>query len=212
MLKRRSGRSAARLARLVRDQEVGGSTPLAPTISFTRLFLITVIIVACLALAACTPAPKYRTHPIEERGGPETVLRREGIPQLGIRLAPPVQSFARSRVTSPFGTSADPGSRGRRHDGIDIKASANEKILAAAAGTVTFAGRQRGYGNVVMVDHGGGIVTVYAHLFYACVRKGDRVGAGATIGRAGKRGTATGVHLHFEVRLNGVAIDPAPYL
>ena len=169
--------------------------------------------IACFALAACTPAPKFRTHPIEERGGgPETVSHAEGIPALGIKLAPPIQNFTHSRVISPFGTSADPGPRGRRHDGIDIKASAGEEVLAAAGGTVVFAGRQRGYGNVVMVDHGAGIVTLYAHLFYACVRKGDRVGAGATIGRAGKRGTATGVHLHFEVRVNGVAIDPAPYL
>ena len=168
--------------------------------------------IAFFAFAACTPAPKYRTHPIREPDGPEIVPQREGIPALGISLAPPVHDFIRSRVTSPFGTGADPGSRGRRHDGVDIKARAGEEILAAAGGTVIFAGRQRGYGNVIMVDHGAGIVTVYAHLFYACVRKGDRVGAGATIGRAGKRGTATGVHLHFEVRRRGVAIDPAPYL
>ena len=198
---------------LVRDQEVGGSTPLAPTKSFLRRALIPITTITCFALAACTPAPKFRAHPVEERsGGRETVPRPAGVPILGIKLGPPVQNFTRSRIISPFGTSADPGARGRRHDGIDIKASGGEKVLAAAGGTVVFAGRQRGYGNIVMIDHGAGIVTAYAHLFYACVRKGDRIGAGATIGRAGKRGTATGVHLHFEVRVNGVAIDPAPYL
>jgi murein DD-endopeptidase MepM/ murein hydrolase activator NlpD len=168
--------------------------------------------IACFALAACAPAPKYRAHPIEERGGPEIVPRNESVPALAITLAPPVENFTHGRITSPFGTSAVPGTRGRRHDGVDIKARAGEKVLAAADGRVTFAGRQHGYGNLVIIDHGGGVVTVYAHLFYACVRKGDRVGTGDTIGRAGKRGTATGVHLHFEVRRNGVAIDPAPYL
>jgi murein DD-endopeptidase MepM/ murein hydrolase activator NlpD len=64
----------------------------------------------------------------------------------------------------------------------------------------------------VIVDHGGGISTLYAHLFYATVRRGEAVGAGETVGRAGRRGSATGTHLHFELRRNGAAIDPAPHL
>ena len=98
------------------------------------------------------------------------------------------------------------------HEGIDIKARPGEEIIAAASGSVAFAGRQRGYGNVVIVDHGSGIRTLYAHLFYACVRRGELVGAGQRIGRAGKRGSATGTHLHFEVRRRGTALDPTPYL
>jgi len=111
------------------------------------------MMIAFFALASCTPAPKYRAHLIAEPGGREIVPQREGIPALGIKLAPPVQNFTHSRITSPFGTTAGPGSRGRRHDGVDIKARAGEEILAAAGGTVIFAGRQRGYGNVIMVDH-----------------------------------------------------------
>jgi murein DD-endopeptidase MepM/ murein hydrolase activator NlpD len=169
--------------------------------------------IACLVLAACTPAPKYRSHPLREEGTLlESVHRDDSIPALGIKLEPPVHNFTASRVTSPFGTAAEPGARGRRHDGIDIKAASAEPVYAAAAGSIVFAGRQRGYGNVVIIDHGDSLTTVYAHLFYACVRKGDRVVKGETIGRAGKRGRATGTHLHFEVRRGGGPLDPAPYL
>jgi hypothetical protein len=245
MLTIRSGRSAARLARLVRDQEVGGSTPLAPTnlIAYairhmnrcgshpndrsrsadisgrTRLKAgIFAFAAACIAFGAaspllmsgCTPAPKYLagsgTRPLEDR---ETDSPCGRSPALGIRLYPPVKGFRLARITSPFGFRA---SDGRRHDGVDIKARPGEEILAAASGSVAFSGRMSGYGNVVILDHGNGISSLYAHLFYASVRKGESVGVGETIGRAGKRGRATGTHLHFEVRRNGAPIDPVPHL
>jgi murein DD-endopeptidase MepM/ murein hydrolase activator NlpD len=95
---------------------------------------------------------------------------------------------------------------------VDIKAGQGEEILAAASGKVAFSGHKRGYGTVVIVDHGNGVSTLYAHLFYASVRKGESIGAGETIGRAGRRGRATGTHLHFEVRYQGSPIDPVPHL
>ena len=182
--------------------------------SFMRTILIPIAVTILLALSACTPSPKYRARPPEpEPATSDAASRGEGIPTLSVRLLPPVRDFHIRRITSAFGSRSNPRSAGsRRHDGIDIKATAGEEIIAAAAGVVVFAGRQRGYGNVVIIDHGGGTTTLYAHLFYARVRRGESVAAGETIGRAGKRGSATGTHLHFEVRHGGTALDPAPYL
>ena len=81
-------------------------------------------------------------------------------------------------------------------------------MLAAGDGVVVFAGRQGGYGNVVYVDHGGGVVTRYAHLRRIETKKDASVTAGERIGQVGSTGRATGPHLHFEVRLDGRAVDP----
>jgi murein DD-endopeptidase MepM/ murein hydrolase activator NlpD len=158
----------------------------------------------------CAPAPKYRAHAETRSLAAQDTARRDGgIPDLGMRLSPPVKGFSTARITSPFGS---PPSNDRRHDGVDIKAASGEEILAAASGTVAMSGRKRGYGTVVILDHGNGVSTLYAHLFYASVREGESIGAGETVGRAGKRGRATGTHLHFEVRRNGSPIDPVPHL
>ena len=206
MLGYRSGRSAARLARLLREQEVGGSTPLAPTIFF--------ILVLSVLLSSCTPAPRYYAKKAESQQVIEQTIAAAGDSTVrALRLAPPVKHFTRSRITSPFGARNNPRRSGREfHEGIDIKANGGEEIVAAAAGTVAFAGKQRGYGTMVVLDHGSGVSTVYAHLFYANVRKREGVSAGQNIGRAGKRGAATGTHLHFEIRRGGKALDPMPHL
>jgi murein DD-endopeptidase MepM/ murein hydrolase activator NlpD len=174
------------------------------------LIFIVVGIVSLYGMNGCAPAPKYRAH--EETGAAaaqETAPLDDGIPDLGIRFYPPVKGFSPARLTSPFGR---PPSNIRRHDGVDIKAAQGEEILAAASGTVVFSGRKRGYGTVVILDHGNGVSTLYAHLFYASVRKGESIGAGEPVGRAGKRGRATGTHLHFELRRDGSPIDPVPHL
>jgi hypothetical protein len=191
---------------LLGQQEVGGSIPLGPRMSF----LLTLFIL----FASCTPAPKYCVKRGEAQRDIERPAGAEGDSMLSaLRIAPPVKQFAPSRITSPFGARNDPRHGGRAfHEGVDIKAGAGEEIIAAAAGTVVLSGRQRGYGNVVIIDHGGGVRTLYAHLFYASVRKGERVSAGQTVGHAGKRGSATGTHLHFEMRLHGRALDPVPHL
>jgi murein DD-endopeptidase MepM/ murein hydrolase activator NlpD len=176
--------------------------------------LLLFAIIFCVDLGACASTPKYCSHAPQSR--PSAVERsptETGIPKLAIRLSPPVRNYSERRITSTFGHRwGQDLSRKKRHEGVDIKAGAGEEIIAAASGTVVFSGHQHGYGNIVIIDHGNEIATAYAHLFYACVRKGESVEAGQRIGRAGKRGSATGVHLHFEVRLRGDAIDPAPHL
>jgi murein DD-endopeptidase MepM/ murein hydrolase activator NlpD len=116
-------------------------------------------------------------------------------------------------VTSPFGARTSPTTGAQEfHQGIDIGAAQGTPIRAAASGTVTFAGQMSGYGNVVILSHAGGLETRYAHQSAMSVTAGQTVAAGEVIGAVGATGEATGPHLHFEVRLNGVAVDPVPYL
>ncbi|MFO1408110.1 MAG: peptidoglycan DD-metalloendopeptidase family protein [Steroidobacteraceae bacterium] len=99
----------------------------------------------------------------------------------------------------------------RAHKGTDYAAPTGTKVWAAGAGRVVFAGRKGGYGNVIMIDHGRGITTVYGHLsrFAKSLRPGRTVGQGDTIGYVGMTGLATGPHLHYEYRVNGVQRNPA---
>jgi murein DD-endopeptidase MepM/ murein hydrolase activator NlpD len=104
---------------------------------------------------------------------------------------------------------------GRMHLGIDVGILASLDVRSATSGTVTDAGwltGYEGYGNVVMVDAGGGYTVLYAHLSEAAVVPGQWVAAGDPIGQAGCTGSCTGTHLHFELRLDGVSVDPLPYL
>ncbi|MEA3501598.1 MAG: peptidoglycan DD-metalloendopeptidase family protein [Actinomycetota bacterium] len=98
------------------------------------------------------------------------------------------------------------------HNGVDMDAGSGQKILAAASGTVFFAGAKGGYGNSIMIDHGGGMVTLYAHQSKLAVSNGQKVSAGQVIGYVGSTGVSTGPHLHFEVRINGNPVNPAKYL
>jgi len=101
---------------------------------------------------------------------------------------------------------------GRMHEGIDISASSGTPIWAAAAGTVIHAGWLGGYGNLVVVDHGDGLATAYAHASAILVGVGQLVSQGETVSLVGSTGDSSGPHLHFEVRVNGVAVDPLLYL
>jgi murein DD-endopeptidase MepM/ murein hydrolase activator NlpD len=103
-------------------------------------------------------------------------------------------------VTSAFGWRRDPFTNKLKfHQGVDLRAAYGQEVQAAGAGTVVFSGDQGGYGTSVVVQHQDGTRTRYAHLSAALVRKGDQVGAGEPVGRAGRSGRATGTHLHFEV-------------
>jgi murein DD-endopeptidase MepM/ murein hydrolase activator NlpD len=99
---------------------------------------------------------------------------------------------------------------GRMHEGIDISAPAGTTVVASASGTIIYAGWMGGYGQLVVVDHGGGLATAYAHL--SAIYASGAVGQGQGIGAVGCTGSCTGNHLHFEVRVNGSAVDPMGYL
>jgi len=113
------------------------------------------------------------------------------------------------RITSPFGWRRDPiDGEGRSHRGVDIAAAHGDPIPVAADGRVVFAGSQGGYGLTVVVEHGSGIRTRYAHLSELLVTAGQEVRQGQSVGKAGSTGRATGTHLHFEVLADGRPVDP----
>jgi murein DD-endopeptidase MepM/ murein hydrolase activator NlpD len=117
------------------------------------------------------------------------------------------------QVTSEFGLRPSPGAGGsRHHPGMDIGAPPGARVEAAAAGVVTFAGGSRGYGQMVVVDHGGDLKTVYAHLARVFAREGQSVRQGDLLGSVGMTGTTTGPHLHYEVRFRGEPVDPMCYV
>jgi len=129
-------------------------------------------------------------------------------PALGGRLRAFIWP-ARGGFTSPFGLRRHPifGIR-RMHTGVDIGAPRGAPVQAASDGRVIYTGWFGGYGKIVVVDHGGGVSTLYAHLSQILTREGRGVRRGEVIGRVGSTGYSTGPHLHFEVRINGRPIDP----
>lgn len=140
-----------------------------------------------------------------------SVQRGQGITPSGKGvLAMPIPG---SRITSRFGPRVHPilGTT-RVHTGIDISGSTGTPIRSAGDGTVVFAGVRGGYGNTIIVDHGGSIGTLYAHQSSLAAAKGAKVRRGQIIGRVGSTGFSTGPHLHFEVRLKGNPVDPLLYL
>ena len=125
---------------------------------------------------------------------------------LGWPLASPV-------VTSGFGYRIHPiFGTSRLHAGIDLRGSTGTPILAAGDGVVVSAGWRGGYGNTVIIDHGGSLATLYAHQSRIYVGTGAKVRRGQAIGAVGSTGQSTGPHLHFEVRVNGTPVDPLNYL
>ena len=115
-------------------------------------------------------------------------------------------------ITSRFGYRVAPTTGASTyHGGLDIGAGMGASIVAAGAGDVIYAGANGGYGNCVMVDHGNGVVTVYAHMSSIGVSYGQYVTAGQYVGAVGSTGVSTGPHCHFEIRINGAQTDPAAY-
>ena len=116
-------------------------------------------------------------------------------------------------ITSPYGWRTHPiFGTARYHSGIDIGADYGENISAADSGTVIFAGWMGGYGYAVIIDHGGGISSLYGHNSELTVSEGQQVRQGQVIALAGSTGYSTGPHCHFEVRQNGEPVDPSGYL
>jgi murein DD-endopeptidase MepM/ murein hydrolase activator NlpD len=151
-------------------------------------------------LARIEPRPQRRASPaqIPRAGGGALDPAAHGDP-----LAWPLRGV----LISGFGM------RDRdQHEGIDLAAPEGTAVLAAEAGSVLFAGEQRGYGNLVLLGHDRGLVTVYAHNAANLVSAGDRVERGQPIARVGRTGKATGPHLHFEVRVGARPRDPLGFL
>jgi len=127
-----------------------------------------------------------------------------------VRKAAPVARWVRpcgGSLTSGYGMRW-----GRMHRGIDFGASYGSPIFAAAAGYVSFAGPQSGYGRLVTIKHATGHTTAYGHMSRTVVRQGQRVSAGQVIAYVGSEGRSTGPHLHFEVRIGSGTINPIPFL
>jgi murein DD-endopeptidase MepM/ murein hydrolase activator NlpD len=189
---------------------------------FTRALLAPL---AALALAAFRPAPAGTAGPAHrasavpeaEKAMPVEALEvsfpldREGDPAVSRSESPATLLAwpAPGPITSPFGGA-------RHHPGIDIDGVTGDPVTAAGPGTVLLAGGApagySGYGNVVMIDHGNGIATLYAHLSRVDVAMAQTVEQGQLIGAIGATGLAFGDHLHFEVREAGKPVDPMLWL
>jgi murein DD-endopeptidase MepM/ murein hydrolase activator NlpD len=119
----------------------------------------------------------------------------------------------RGWVTSDFGSRLDPYTSERvMHHGLDIAGTHGKEIVAPSDGTVLFAGLEGGYGNVLVMDHGYGIKTRYGHLSSIRVKAGERVRRGDVIAAMGNTGRSTGPHLHYEIRVNGIAQNPRKFI
>jgi murein DD-endopeptidase MepM/ murein hydrolase activator NlpD len=121
----------------------------------------------------------------------------------GVRVArAPIEGC----VSSAFGPRR--GGAGFVHEGLDLYTQQPRPAFAGAAGRVAYAGDQSGWGLNIVIDHGAGVATRYAHLSSAAVQRGERIGDGAYIGMTGRSGNATAVHLHYEILMDGAAVDP----
>jgi murein DD-endopeptidase MepM/ murein hydrolase activator NlpD len=136
----------------------------------------------------------------------------------GLRRALPMTPLRKPlagelQMTSTFGYRNDPFfGRPALHSGVDLREEYGAPVKATAAGVVSVAGPQGGYGNLVEIDHGGGLSTRYGHLSAINVAPGQQVSPGVVVGRVGSTGRSTGPHLHYEVRMDGEAVDPSRFL
>lgn len=144
------------------------------------------------------PSPRIVT------GGPGSIsIRGGGIASTSPYAMRPAAATS-LRINSNFGWRG-----GRRHTGVDFQASYGDSVGASMSGVVAFAGVKHGYGNVIVLDHGNGVSTYYAHLSAMWVGVGQAVEPGQVIGAIGTTGRSTGPHLHYEVRINGEPVNPA---
>lgn len=201
---------------------------LPPALPRLHSQIVALFAMALLALggsAAASPAAPHGTTTLsagsnELPSGDSAAMRsrlaweREPTPRSAIveqivAASPP----ARIKVSSSFGWRRDPlNGRGRRHSGIDFPGRPGANVYATGAGRVKTAGWVAGYGNLVEIAHPNGLRTRYGHLSSILVSPGAQVGSGQVIGKIGSTGRSTGPHVHYEVRLAGVATDPRPFM
>ncbi len=140
-------------------------------------------------------------------------LSRMSSLERGLAEIPQVMPADMRNISSGFGYRRDPFTgRAAMHKGLDFRGRTGAPILAAADGRVSFVGTKSGYGRVVEISHGNGMMTRYAHMSRQTARVGQEVTAGDQIGKIGSTGRSTGPHLHFEVHVNGRAVNPRPFL
>jgi len=133
--------------------------------------------------------------------------------QQALLASTPSLKPARGWTTSLFGHRVDPYTGLKQmHAGVDIAANLGKEIIAPGDGLVTYASPRGAYGNVIILDHGHNVTTLYAHLQEFAVKAGDRVKRGTLIGRVGNTGRSTGPHLHYEIRVNGVPQNPDRFI
>lgn len=191
----------ANLTSLIIQREVAATSTTTTTAAPTTTTTTAAPTAAPTTAAPGQPAPP----PTTPRPPPATAPPTTRPPSGGGGLSWPVSG----PVTSPYGPRW-----GTFHRGIDIGVGMGTPIAAASSGTVFYSGEMGGYGLVVLIDHGNGMVTLYAHQSQLIASKGQSVSRGTTIGLVGSTGHSTGPHLHFEVRLgsSGNAVDPMGYL
>jgi murein DD-endopeptidase MepM/ murein hydrolase activator NlpD len=163
-----------------------------------RSVLVLVALVAGSGTSFAAPPPSILIDRVLAEADQE-------VPDLTALTTEPVERTE----SSGYGWREDPiNKRAKFHHGTDYRGKRGTPVLAAGTGTVIFAGRRGGYGRVVFIDHGSGIITRYAHLNRIDVKLGDTLTAGMQLGQLGSSGRTTGAHLHFEVRLQGRSVDP----
>ena len=182
---------------------------------YTRALAAVLVVVGLASLRAMPAGSGHERaltqEPTIQAGALLPVVAVDASYPAGPKSSPPPSPIwpAPGPITSPFG-----GRRG--HPGIDIDGVTGDPVVAAEAGTVVLAGAApsgySGYGNVVLIDHGGGIATLYAHLSRVDVAVGQPVQQGQQIGAIGATGAATGDHLHFEIRVDNKPSDPMAWL
>jgi murein DD-endopeptidase MepM/ murein hydrolase activator NlpD len=164
--------------------------------------MLRVLVLALLVAASRTSAAAPQSMVLIDRVLSET---EHEVPDLGVLTTEPVERTE----SSGYGWREDPiNKHAKFHHGTDYRGKRGTPVLAAGIGTVIFAGHRGGYGRVVFIDHGNGIITRYAHLNRIDVKVGDTMTAGMQLGQLGSSGRTTGAHLHFEVRLDGRSVDP----
>jgi len=145
----------------------------------------------------------------DEKDSPPVEKTNKGTQNASLKWQPPVWA----EVSSPFGERIHPiNDKETMHTGVDLAAVEGTVVVAAASGTVSAVGYDDANGNYVIIDHGNGITSVYAHLFCSCVSVGDLVSPEIKIAEVGSTGISTGPHLHFEIKENGKSVNPANYV